>query len=344
MDEMNFNQNTTSPQSGYNYQIPYYPPQPQPVLPPEYYEKKAVKRTANHIGVALLLFYAFVYIFQIILSVVFVLQGKEALLTDSYFLLVLNVVLTVIGFLSAGIMVMKTEKSGGVISFGLPEKGSLCPLVMTGLGFCYVGNIVATLIQNNLSWLGELKSSSFDLPDGPIGFLFSVIAVAAVPAMVEEFLFRGAIMGSLKKFGKPFAIFTSAVLFGLVHGNLVQIPFAFLVGLFIGWAVFESGSIWTGILIHFLNNFISVLMEYFQKISSEQAANTVFMLLILLMLFIGFFGIYLLCRKNDKIFTFTKTPHISTSTKRFWWTMGSVAIICYLVFTAGEIMLTQFAG
>lgn len=342
MDEMNINQNTTPHQCGNTPQNPYYPP--QPVFMPEYYEKKAVKRTANHIGVGLLLFYAFIYVVQIVLSVVFVLQGKENLFSDSYFILALNVILTVIGFIFAGILIMKTEKSSGVISFGLPKKGKLWPLVITGLGFCYVGNVVAMLIQSNLSWLGELKNNDFDLPAGPIGFLFSAIAIAAVPAMVEEFLFRGAIMGSLKKFGKPFAIFTSAVLFGLVHGNLVQIPFAFLVGLFLGWAVFESGSIWTGILIHFLNNFISVIMDYFQKYTGEQIANTVFMLILLIMMFLGFFGIYLLCRNNDKLFIFSKTPHISTSSRRFWWTMGSVAIVCYLVFVAGEVLLTQFVS
>ena len=70
---------------------------------------------------------------------------------------------------------------------------------------------------------------------------------------------RGVVMQPLRKYGDWFAILTSAFVFALMHGNLVQAPFAFIAGIGLGYAVIASGSLWTGILVHLLNNSISVI-------------------------------------------------------------------------------------
>jgi membrane protease YdiL (CAAX protease family) len=49
--------------------------------------------------------------------------------------------------------------------------------------------------------------------------------------VVEEIVFRGAILRGLERYGKWFAVLISALLFGVFHGNLIQSPYAFLVGL-----------------------------------------------------------------------------------------------------------------
>ena len=74
---------------------------------------------------------------------------------------------------------------------------------------------------------------------------------AIVPAVFEEFAFRGVVLNKLRKFGDSYAIIMSAVLFGLMHGNLSQIPFAFILGLVIGFIAVKTNSIIPGILIHF---------------------------------------------------------------------------------------------
>ena len=60
--------------------------------------------------------------------------------------------------------------------------------------------------------------------------------------VVEELLFRGAIQGHLlRKWKKPlWAIVVSSLIFGIVHGNWVQAPFAFVVGLALGWIYYHS--------------------------------------------------------------------------------------------------------
>lgn len=78
---------------------------------------------------------------------------------------------------------------------------------------------------------------------------------------IEEVLFRGAVMRSLQNFGRHFAVVASALIFGLIHGNLVQTPFAFITGLVLGYAAMEYG-IWWSIALHFFNN--AVIAELFE--------------------------------------------------------------------------------
>ncbi len=84
----------------------------------------------------------------------------------------------------------------------------------------------------------------------------SMFLYASILAPIsEEILFRGYILRTLRPYGKRFAIFGSAFLFGLFHGNLLQIPYAFLMGLVLGYVAMEY-SAWWAIALHGFNNLI----------------------------------------------------------------------------------------
>lgn len=87
-----------------------------------------------------------------------------------------------------------------------------------------------------------------------------IIAVVIMAPIVEELLFRGAIQGHLlRKWKHPAgAIVLSSLIFGVVHGNWVQAPFAFVTGLALGWMYYRTGSLLPGILMHFVNNSAAV--------------------------------------------------------------------------------------
>lgn len=96
--------------------------------------------------------------------------------------------------------------------------------------------------------------------DYPLG----IVAIAIMAPILEELLFRGAIMKHLLAQGKrpQVAILISALIFGLVHINPAQVLFAFMFGILLGWVLFHSGSLFPCILIHFINNSISVILMY----------------------------------------------------------------------------------
>jgi len=85
---------------------------------------------------------------------------------------------------------------------------------------------------------------------------FSMFLYASILAPIaEELLFRGYILRSLRPYGKKFAIFGSAFLFGLFHGNLLQTPYAFLMGLVLGYVAVEYSAFWA-IGVHMFNNLV----------------------------------------------------------------------------------------
>lgn len=92
--------------------------------------------------------------------------------------------------------------------------------------------------------------------------IFGILAIAIMAPLVEELLFRGAIEGHLLQTGKTpkMAIFLSALIFGIIHVNPAQVPFAFCIGLVFGWLYYRTGSVIPGMIGHFLNNSIATLI------------------------------------------------------------------------------------
>ena len=316
---------------------------PHPNVIKEYFEKPAVKRTANKIGLCLILFNVITFVLQIVISLVLAFLGKAEYLSDPFMVLELNIILTIFGFVPIGAIIFGLEKGKKALSFGLPKKEGFVSLILMGVGFFYTANVLTVILQSNLSFLGELKGGDIVLPSGVVGAVMSVLAVAVAPALLEEFVFRGAILGGLLKYGKGFAIFISALLFGLMHGNLVQIPFAFMAGLIIGFIVVETGSFWSGVLIHFINNLMSVGLDFLKNYLGEAAANEVYMFLLVILIAIGIIGFFTYSLKNNKAFTFEKTKHFSSTSERIKWFISAGAMVIYIIIVALEVIILQLA-
>lgn len=106
--------------------------------------------------------------------------------------------------------------------------------------------------------LSQLGLSSLPNPglsvETPTKLLVMLFVAAVLPGICEECFFRGAIQGVLERRGKWFAIVFAAVLFGLFHMEPIRILAATLLGIFFGWLVVRTGSIFPAMLAHFANN------------------------------------------------------------------------------------------
>lgn len=98
-------------------------------------------------------------------------------------------------------------------------------------------------------------------------FALVVLVVAVMPAVGEELLFRGLLLGSLgTKYKTGLAIVLSSVVFGLFHMSLVKLIPTALLGICLAVVVTKGGSIFLSMLLHFTNNLLSVLsMKYPEK-------------------------------------------------------------------------------
>lgn len=161
-----------------------------------------------------------------------------------------------------------------------------------GVAMCMAVWVVATFILDtsagllqNLHLVELHPENSMPAVLGAVPFY--LIRVLVVPALLEEFLFRGVILRSLRQFGDSFAIVVSAFSFSLIHYNLSRDLRAFLLGLVLGYFVIRSGSIWTAVAGRFCCLLLSLASENLPHLFPGTLSSTLRILLFLAVTLIG---------------------------------------------------------
>lgn len=138
----------------------------------------------------------------------------------------------------------------------------LIPVTMIGMAGAMIANCASDIVSENFSLFGLQNKVNFNNSSSSLlNNMLYIVSTSIVPAFAEEFAFRGIIMGTLRKYGDVFAIIASSVLFGAMHGNITQIPFAFILGLILAFVDCKTNSILPSIVIHFTNNFYAVIID-----------------------------------------------------------------------------------
>ncbi|MBO4688435.1 MAG: CPBP family intramembrane metalloprotease [Clostridiales bacterium] len=105
-----------------------------------------------------------------------------------------------------------------------------------------------------------------------------VFALCILIPILEEIIFRGCVMEGMLELGHPYvAIVLSALYFGLMHGQIIQICYAFLSGIVLGIIYYSTKNIVMTILAHSVFNFFGYGMYVFFEVSER--ADTVLMFL-----------------------------------------------------------------
>jgi membrane protease YdiL (CAAX protease family) len=282
-------------------------------------ERRGLKRTANVLCwtllAATLMMYALVFVCRYYLSAIGYtpvdLQSDFSGFTPELYYLMTNatyvvalVVPPLIYFWARHIPLSEAlpfERAGFV-------KTAAC--VCFGTAVCMLANFPANIVAEIQDFFGFQTDLSFPLTDDlPVLILYG-ITVAVIPPIVEEMLFRGMVLHGLRKYGDGFAVVVSAILFGLYHGNFPQMVFAFFSGLVLALVVVKTGSLWTSILIHFMNNLISVALELIQRFAGGPVANIVNFIVVGAMLVLGALSLIYLVLKDRHFFRLEKRDQV----------------------------------
>lgn len=141
--------------------------------------------------------------------------------------------------------------------------GGTAAATVIGLGGCMGVNFVAAYVATVFENFGIPQAEGLRAMDAtPQSLALNLAVMALFPAVLEELLFRVCILQTLRRYGDRLAIVLSAVLFGAIHGGMAQSVFAFLVGLILGWLVVATGNPWNAVILHFVNNALSVVLQY----------------------------------------------------------------------------------
>ena len=130
------------------------------------------------------------------------------------------------------------------------------------LGLCYAFNLLVNLLLGDVFSPFTPEQAADDFSYTAIGILLDFVFTAVLPAITEEWFFRGVCLKNLLPFGSSVAVISSSLLFGLMHDNPIQTLAATFFGLIAGYTYLQTGSLWFGVLIHFMNNCVSLGISY----------------------------------------------------------------------------------
>jgi len=120
------------------------------------------------------------------------------------------------------------------------------------------------------TWIKNLEDSAAAITERMLnvntisGLLLNLLIIALIPAVGEELTFRGVLQQSLTHGLKNphIAIVLSASIFSFIHFQFYGFLPRLFLGLLLGYMFYITGSLWTSILMHFLNNGTAVVLYY----------------------------------------------------------------------------------
>lgn len=242
----------------------------------QYVYTKDLRKTANGLGIVLLVIFAMEIILAMVITLTMHAAGFDVVSeANGDFGLLENGLLSCIMFFAVTLIyaLIKKRSFGAMVPFEKIGVKKLSMLCVIGTALALMCNLAPDLLTDVFGLFGLTnRGGTFVFDDSVPTVLMYYLTVAILPACVEEFAFRGVIMGSLRKYSDALALVVSAAVFALMHGNFVQMPFTFCCGLVFGFLVMKTNSLLPAILVHFFNNALSVtfdLLYQYQVISSE---------------------------------------------------------------------------
>ena len=162
------------------------------------------------------------------------------------------------------ILLWMARRDGAPVLEVLPFRRTPWQVLLLTLLFYLVSWPLTTLANGlTLLFVSHLKTAVSSALETQ-SFLKSVLYTALIPAFYEECLIRGAVLQTYRKTGRVrAAVLMSAIIFGFFHANIAQLFYTAVMGLCLALIVEASGSLWTGILFHFVNNTVSILPMVF---------------------------------------------------------------------------------
>lgn len=225
----------------------------------EYISKKDFSKYGFVIGVAVILFIVLQFVLSVIITPVI------SLLKISNVDIITNILVFIISLIVPTYFVMsyipKLNKQKEKLDMKLSIKSIL------------VAVPIVAIIQILLSLLLEKLGLNYDLIDkvnlydssSVISKILFFIQIAVLPAIFEELFIRKAVLNYSKKYGSTFAIIASALLFSLIHLNISQSIFAFIMGVILAVITIRTNSIIPTAIIHFLNNGYAAIITIFEN-------------------------------------------------------------------------------
>ena len=179
------------------------------------------------------------------------------------------------------------------------------------LTLMWIGNITGTIITNLLSFTiqNDIANPIQNLINSTDLWL-NLILISLIGPIFEEIIFRKILIDRTIKYGPLASILVSAIIFGLIHGNLNQFCYTVLVGGFFAYVYIKTGQIKYSIGLHIILNMLGSVLSMIvnnSAVNLSNAFNTTdlailvfYFILILIALFVGIYTLVEYIQKKRK--------------------------------------------
>jgi membrane protease YdiL (CAAX protease family) len=232
----------------------------------------------------------------------------------------------------------------------------------------YCAGIITSWLFNTIYMLAQTGVSEeyaanrvAQFPISTPGYAVITFAMMVFFAPVfEEIFLRGLFMRALIPYGAGFAIITSALLFGLMHGNFVQLPYAFVLGICLGYISYRTGNMLVNIILHMTYNLISFIIMLFlsnpdvgklmsgDNFSFENGTNSgwlfVFFVFCLFVILLVIFGFIMGIMKIVKIRKARKNPRQAFQKPELSVKLRAKLLISSPIFILTAVMIINIFG
>lgn len=319
--------------------------------PPVITERRMLQWCANGIGFAILFYLIFSFVLpSVVLAVIQVLNPavqispegviQSPVVEELVTLFSGNLSLLLPFLLLVYVTRIPTRE---LINFRPFHASVTVPSMFIALGASVIGYVASIMLSSLLAVFGlQPVMSDISFPEEPAAAFFFLLNLTILAPIAEEIVFRGVIMNLLRRFGDCFALLLSSLLFAAVHMNLVQIPNAFIMGLVIGYFSLCTGSLWTGVCIHMLNNALVMLLNGLLNLVPVDMQLLVMFVVYGLYLAAALVAMLVLLKNYPDMFFFHRSSTLSTERKKYSTFFSSLTMIfCLLtlaVFTLSHIV------
>ena len=213
-------------------------------------------------------------------------QGNEFMQTlmssvAEYTLPITGICMVTVNLLAA-FVTLKASHTGRIRDYFRAPKIGAGDIILASLATLGLSNVNSLLMNLIAGALGSTNDSISSLigggmfSDNKLIVVISVSYVAVTGPITEEILCRGCILPAASHISRKFGIIASALLFGIMHGNVTQFINAFILGLLLGYVTLKSGSIIPAVIMHIVNNTASVIEMFIMQYAPSVNLTLIF--------------------------------------------------------------------
>ena len=164
----------------------------------------------------------------------------------------------------------------------------VCALVLMICGGGVIDYFMSTLNPQGMAESSSAEYAAFAMQSDVFNGVYLILAFAILPAVTEEFLFRGIVMHEYGTVNVVSSVILGAVCFAMCHFSVVRFPSLFFCGIVLGAVTYATRSVIASMIVHAAYNIVVLFFEeYILHIAQKNNISGILLVIIMAFLALG---------------------------------------------------------